>query len=66
MYVCMYDDMRVLYTALWYRFLTEPKAKGTNPNQKTMSQWPHQGRLMYGTPNMSRPAIAGTNSLHLS
>ena len=37
-----------------------------NPNQKTMSLWQHQGRLMYGTPNIFRPAIAGTNSLPLS
>ena len=52
-------------TALWYRFLTEPKAEGTNRNQKTTSLWQHQGRLMYGTPNISRPATAGTNSLRL-
>ena len=44
----------------------QPKAKGANPNQKTMSLWQHQGRLMYGTPNISRPATAGTNSLRLS
>ena len=30
------------------------------------SLWQHQGRLMYGTPNISRPATAGTNSLRLS
>ncbi|KAK2180866.1 hypothetical protein NP493_421g00002 [Ridgeia piscesae] len=41
-------------TALWCRFLTEPKAKGANPNQKPMSLWQH------------RPAIAETNSLRLS
>ena len=26
-------------TALWYRFLTEPKAKGANPNQKPVLLW---------------------------
>ena len=31
-----------------------------------MSLWQHQGRLMYRTPNISRPATTGTNSLHLS
>ena len=31
-----------------------------------MSLWQQQGRLMYGTPNISRPATAGTNSLRLS
>ena len=31
-----------------------------------MSLWQHQGRLMYGTPNISRPATAGTNILRLS
>ena len=36
------------------------------PKQKTMSLWQHQGRLMYGTPNISRPATAGTHSLRLS
>ena len=46
--------------------MSEPKAKGANPNQKTMSLWQHQERLMYGTPNISRPATAGTNSLRLS
>ena len=50
----------------WPGVLTKPKAKGANPNQKTMSLWQHQGRLMYGTPNISRPATAGTNSLRLS
>ena len=39
---------------------------GPSPNQKTMSLWQHQGRLMYGTPNISRPATAGENSLPLS
>jgi len=28
-------------TALWYRFLIEPKAKGAHPNQKTMSLCQH-------------------------
>ena len=45
-------------TALWCRFLTEPKAKGANPNQKPMSLWQRQGRLKNETPNISRPAIA--------
>ena len=31
-----------------------------------MSLWQHQGRLLYGTPNISRPPTAGTNSLRLS
>ena len=31
-----------------------------------MSLWQHQGRLMYGTTNISRPATAGTTSLRLS
>ena len=31
-----------------------------------MLLWQHQGRLVYGTPNISRPATAGTNSLRLS
>ena len=56
---------RVVNNSLWYRFSTEPKAKGANPNKKTMSMWQHQGRLMYGIPNISRNATAGTNSLHL-
>ena len=42
------------------------RLRGANPNQKTMSLWQHQGRLVYGTPNNSRPATAGTNSLRLS
>ena len=41
--------------------MTEPKAKGVNHNQKIMSQWQHQGRLMYGTPNISRTATVNHN-----
>ena len=31
-----------------------------------MLAWRHQGRLMIGTPNISRPTTAGNNSLRLS
>ena len=33
-----------------------------NGNGEEITLWQHQGQLMYGIPNISRPATAGINS----
>ena len=56
---------RVVNHCLVVQVLNRTEGLGANPNQKTMSLWQHQGRLMYGTPNISRPATVGIISLPL-